>query len=360
MYIYIDESGLFIPTEVEEQTSSVGALVVPDNAVSEMESALQTLKVEIGVGVDKEIKRPRPDCQSIPFEDFIAKLNHLGCTLHVISTSGGPLQGERLEKHRESTKQAILRFAGIENKSQSLCEEVCSLIDNLSSQQFSQCILQTYLISELIEKVIPYYAKLSPESLEKFIWEFDRKDFVETTFERVFKYLYIGRVQATSSINPLPLIQSPDRNYGYFFRSFAANHGSNEKAKLQNIATLCGGDLSHIGDALGTFEVSSLLANSFSLVDSRDSLGVQIADLLVSSVNRCIKGNYTDNEKMASLLGKLMINSPKRNVRAVSLMGFSETRPLGGLAGKVINIMDDNSNRLFSEVFISNRERYLK
>ncbi|KHA58708.1 hypothetical protein NL53_20410 [Vibrio variabilis] len=63
---------------------------------------------------------------------------------------------------------------------------------------------------------------------------------------------------------------------------------------------------------------------------------------------------------MASLLGKLMINSPKRNVRAVILMGFSETRPLGGIAGKVINIMDDNSHRLFSEVFISNRERYLK
>lgn len=358
MHIYIDESGIFAPSEVESQWSSVGALVVPDNAVDETKTALETLKIALGVEVNEEIKRQRPDCSSVPYEFFITKLNQIGCTLHVVSTSGGLLQGDQLEKHRVSTKQAINKYFEIKGKPESLCQDACSLIDKLSAQQFSQCILQTYLVSDLVEKTIPHYARVSPESLGQFFWEFDRKDVVETSFEQAFQMIYVGRVQATSSYRPLPLIQSPDRNYGYFFESFVLNDEASERPNMLDVANMFGNDLSVFGSSLGAFNVSSLLVNSFKLVDSKTSSGVQVADLLVSSVNRCLKGNYTNNEKMASILGGLMINSPKSNVRAISLMGFSETRELKDSTGMLVNLMDENSKKLFSEEFIRNSERY--
>lgn len=356
MHIYIDESGIFAPSEAENQWSTVGALVVPDNAVDEIKIALETLKLSLGFGVEEEIKRQRPDCSSLPYEQFLTKLEQIGCTLHVVSTSGGLLQGELLQERRASTKNAIKRYVEIKGELESLCQNSCSLIDKLSAQQFYQCILQTYLISELIEKIIPHYAKVSPESLGQFFWEFDRKDVVETSFEKAFKMLYIGRVQATSSLRPLPLLQSPDRNYDYFLKSFALNNGASGPDGILDVANMFGADLSIFGCSLGAFDVSNLLANSFELVDSTTSSGVQIADLLVSSVNRCLKRNYTNNEKMASLLGTLMLNSPKPNVRAISLMSFSETRELKGSTGGLVNLMDENSKKLFSTEFIRNSE----
>lgn len=354
MNIYIDESGIFAPSENGNQWSTVGALVVPDNAVDDMNTALETLKIALGIEIEEEIKKGRPDSSSLPFEVFIKSIDQLGCTFHAVSTTGGLLQGEMLEKHREATKSAIKNYVEIKEKSESLSEDACALIEKLSAQQFSQCILQTFLVCDLLEKVIPHYAKISPESLGEFNWEFDRKDIVETDFERTFEMLYMGRVQSTSARRPLPLIFSPERNYDYFIRSFCLNNDEAGKDDFLDVANMFGADLSVLGSALGTFDISDLLAKNFKLIDSKHSSGIQVSDLLVSGVNRCLKGNYTDNDKMASLFGKLMLNSSKPNVRAINIMGFSDAHAVTGFTGDLINLMDENSKKVFSKKIIEN------
>lgn len=356
MHIYIDESGIFAPSESESHWSTVGAIVVPDNSLDDSKEALKDLKLNLGLKVEDEIKRNRPDCSSLPFEDFIVNLDRLGCTLHAISISGEALQGKALERHRQSTIAAIKNYAKIKGISDRFYDDACTLINQLSAQQFSQCILQTHLVCELLEKIIPYYAEISPESLGEFFWEFDRKNIVETNFEAAFKMLYVGQVQSTTSSRPLPIILSPKKNYGYFFKSFCLIEGAN--ADRLDVAKMFGADLSAFGSALGTFNISGLLENSFKLVDSKSSPGIQISDLLVSSVNRCLKGNYTDNEKMASLLGRLMINSGKSNARALGLLRFSDTREITGHIGEIINLMDTSSHKLFSEEFMQNSSLY--
>ncbi|AXF43611.1 MULTISPECIES: DUF3800 domain-containing protein [Acinetobacter] len=358
MYIFIDESGVFLPTE-NNSCSTVGALCVPDEAIDQVERALTDLKESLGIQNEDEIKRPRPDCTSKPFESFIAKLVSLNCTFEALVTNISLNESETIVQAKNNVIESMKRYIEIEKIKGDQLEfvmNVINLTDSLSLQLFQQVYMQCYLIVGLVEKVLNFYAKHSPESLSSFKWRIDQKGIKpeENSFEKVFQSLYLSIAVSASLRNPMRLVYEESNNFSYFFHSFNTKHNSK---KLENEAKLREIDISVWKNFMRPISLQPLLAKDFSFTDSKTSKGLQIVDLLVSSTNRCLKRNFDDNEKMAKLLGGLMINSPdygKYAIRTIIFDGNIDHSENIKEKIELYELMEKSSKKIFTEEFKEN------
>lgn len=351
MHIFIDESGIFLPTSDANKWSSVGALVVPDESLQALKDALSKLKTSNGLEDIEEFKRNRPDCSSESFSIFLDTLFHLNCTLHVLSTNGSPTELSETKNYKENIKHSIRKYSSKVTSSASLVEELVNLIDELSDQQFCQCMLQSYMLKYLLDKVVLLYAEISPESLSTFRWKLDQKNLKETSYEVVFKHLYSGIALVSSLSQPGPICLGSQYDYSHFLAAFSPISDKNIDDTLEESLEIFEKDLKNLQQALIAIDINKVLTHDFELADSKDCFGLQSIDLLVSSVNRCLKQNFTDNEKMAASLGQLMVNSPLIKMKALSLMSFSSDGAIEEYVENIINIMDSSSKQLFSERF---------
>jgi hypothetical protein len=354
LYIFIDESGLFIPSEDNKKWSSVGALVVPEQSIDGLKEALSKLKATNGLTDEEEFKRNRPDCSSESYAEFLNSLRILHCTLHVLSLNGSPSASSGLQKLKENMKHAIRNYSNKVTSKKALVEQTVELIDKLSEQQFAQCMLQSHMLKHLLDKVPALYAKILPDSLEDFKWRVDQKNLKETNYDKVFKYLYSGIALVASLSQPGPILLGSEYDYSYFVTAYKPDFDGSIQGSIEESTRLFEKDMNHLAKYLVGIDIIKILTDDFKLDDSKDSFGLQSVDLLVSSVNRCLKRNFTDNEKMAEHLGKLMVNSPLDNMRALSLMSLSNGGMIKNDTAKVIDIMDKNSIQLFSKDFRKN------
>jgi hypothetical protein len=165
MYVFIDESGLFLPSEKTTQWSTVGAIVIPDTSIDDVNSALIKLKKENGLEHDQEFKKNRPDSENQSFLRFLNSLTEYKCTLHVSSQTGSITEKEGVLEHREKTINGINNYLREKSKSGIEYDNIINMMNQLSPQQYNQCILQTYMIASSLGKIITrHYSKISSYS----------------------------------------------------------------------------------------------------------------------------------------------------------------------------------------------------
>jgi len=355
MHIFIDESGIFRPSPEVNAWSSIGGVAVPSSSLSSVNSALVALKKAHGLAPDDEFKRVRPDCTSNAFAQFIAELGKLGCTLHVVSTRGGIHEEVGLRKHRDDTRKGILNYGKRIPEAVPYAEKIIGLMDGLKDQQYNQCLLQVELVFEILNKALTYYSRVSPRELASFTWVIDRKEKIEIQYETVYKEILSGLVSAYSLSRGIALMISTHNNYSYLLSKYAGLESTDEVIALAK--DRYDRDISTIAQYIQTLDLGLLLRENFSFEDSEVTLGLQVADLLVSSVNRCLKQNYDNNEKMAAALGGLMINSRYIDSRSLTVVGHGQTSTVEGEAGRLIDIMDAKSKKIFSELYRMNFSR---
>lgn len=347
MYIFIDESGIFLPSDNINQWSSVGALVVPDESLLKVKQALFKLKKDEGIEKDEEFKRNRPDSNSKPFLLFLKRLKKYKCTLHVSSENGSENDLNATNKHREETINGIKNYCIKKDISTTEYNEIEKKIKQLSTQQYNQCIHQSYMVNNLISKVISLYAQISPQSLEKFIWAIDQKNNNETNYDKIYKMLHIGLIEVASKNTPFHILQIKKTNLSYFNNSYLINNKIEIEKSIKETKLLYKKDFKENEEYIQAIDLKKLLLDNYTLMNSEESFGLQIADLLVSSVNRCLKGNFSDNSAMAKLLGKLMVNSHRKNHKAILLTSTSGTSNIPDVTSRLINIMDEESINLY-------------
>jgi len=100
-----------------------------------------------------------------------------------------------------------------------------------------------------------------------------------------------------------------------------------------------------------------MLNADFKLAESASSPGIQMSDLLVSGVNRCLKQNYDDSLGMAKAFGELMVNSPFIEDQAITVMGHGETREIEEPVASLLNQMDASSKKLYGYQYRLNMSR---
>ena len=300
MEIFIDESGSF--TSVKNQPNAwsiVAAYVTPETEKRHYKKALFELKKRCLAG-SKEIKlhQINENC----YFSFLQDLGKLKGTLFAVGTDGyfnDPIfiEAHKL-KHLEVIKHSIneMKYESGKEGQRILAGE----LRKTSSQLYTQLTCQVLLISSIIERAVIYYAQRNPNALCSFKWRIDQKEpFKKTDFENTFEKLTPVLLQAFSLMSPLMI---PDDLNLSKMKSFIYKQKEMPEYLIEKKSALING---------AGLNIQKILRDDIKFVDSINSEGVQVADLLTSGIRRLLKSGFYDNHKAAFLFSKLFIQNKK-------------------------------------------------
>jgi hypothetical protein len=138
-------------------------------------------------------------------------------------------------------------------------------------------------------------------------------------------------LQTVSITNPLVKIRSPAFDYSYL-DTFEMDVPSYFKDDY-------GIDLN--GDR--RLDLQSLIRGDMEFVDSKESPGVQVVDLVVSGIRRCLRRGFQDNERAAALLGALMVEAESNEIPIKLLSFLNEHTAIDSKTAKLVKIMRANA-----------------
>lgn len=327
MNIFIDESGNFIHSLSERSWSVVGALAIPESSLSKAYQLLGEFKEKANAKLDEEAKK-RASYQDTDIKTLAHSLGRINCTLYCVAFYGGPDSEKNILDLKRQKIEAIRK--GSENKSDgvvSLANETIVKIETLSDQLYFQASAHVSLIKQFISRAIPHYAKHEPAALSKFTWRVDRKNKdKKTKFEEIIETIVTGSIQEQSKEEPLLRVQRRDYSYVDKYLLPAPKESPFPDGSIYA--------------NVGGWDLVKIVHDDYKLVDSDASEGVQLVDILVSSVRRCLRNDFADPESVAESLGGLMIESHLKQP-CVNIFNFGKSpSSIGDGAEIILNIFD--------------------
>lgn len=369
MKIYIDESGLFSKhsdqNNIDKAWCTVGAITVPDHTEKKVDCALINLKKSLNLKPTDEVKN-RPDPGSKCFIAFLEALKEANCTVHAMTTNRSILCDEKTNEHKRSQIEARERYLKLEGGKfsskklldlQNELDIIRELIDKSSIQEYNQIILQSALISFMLDKVISFYAKKAPRELSRFTWIYDRKNdnpkIGAHTFESLFLKFMPPSVEVSYIREPRGLLYFK-KGYKYFLENFGLSSGNigMPDEEIYNRIRIYGIDYSKYSKLMLPFDFYKLLSDASGFDDSANTPGLQVADLVVSSINRFLRGNVDNKTKVAKLLGGLTVNSPRQDFPSVPLLRFYESiEAMPEFSDENLKLLNSFSRTLYTPEF---------
>lgn len=325
MRIFIDESGSFAYADDHNAWSTVGAVVILDEAMAQAEDALQQFKIENGRSPDEELKLGKVGDEMTYFR-LLNRLAHLDCTLYGLATNAHLNTPELVREHKTHSAQALLK--NIDRMiHQCMKDGIQSTSDQmlrLSDQLYIQFTCQIQLMQYVVMQAVTYYVQVSPEALGSFVWRVDEKEpFRKTEFEEVFENLSPGYLQTLSIDDPLPRVEGFDYSHMEKY-DCAAPAYLKEKYGLDDMSDV--------------FDISRVIREDIQFVNSKSDFGVQIADLVTSGLRRCLRKEFKDNLRAATFLGRLMVNRGHRR-EPLLLLSLGEEAELDRPTADLVRMM---------------------
>jgi hypothetical protein len=333
MQIFIDESGLFVPASKAGSWSVVAAFAVPHKAAFTMESILGVAKRLLGREIDSEIKLKDFGQDEAAYFRFLENIQRIGGLLFATgynSSINGPsavVHHQRMQVSKVMENIDKMRHEG--GRQNVLL--TASQLGKLSLQLYTQLYCQITLMREVVRLSATYYAQRQPEALAAFMWRIDRCGAPPSAYERSFEQMTPLMLQTVSLSSPLVKIRSPEFDYSYL-ETFEMDVPSFFKDDY-------GIDVK--GDR--GLDLHKLIRGDMEFVDSKHWAGIQVVDLIVSGIGRCLRGGFQNNERAAVLLGSLMVEAESNNI-PIKLVSFREGRvALDSRTARLVNLMRANS-----------------
>lgn len=297
MHIFIDEAGTFVYTPQVNAWSTVGALVVPDEHLAEAEQALNRFKGENGFDAGDEVKLKSVK-DELSYFKLLNALASANCTFYGLAMDAHTNTPEAVSEHQQVSANLLLKHID-KMRFQSGRDSIQLAFDQVSrlpTQLYIQFISQVQLMNDVLSHSINYYAQSSPTELASFTWRIDRKEPTKKVeYEEVFEKLSPGYLQSISLASPMIMIEGVD--YGHLSRyEFAPGTEPTYLRDEYNI---------HIEEA--GLDVQKIFRGDIAFVDSKETRGIQLADLLSAGLRRCLRGEFKDNLRAAAFLGRLMV-----------------------------------------------------
>jgi Protein of unknown function (DUF3800) len=147
---------------------------------------------------------------------------------------------------------------------------------------------------DVVSRVINYYVQRNPDTLAEFRWKIDQKNISRTDFEDAFEKLSPVLLQTMSISEPLVRVD------GFDYSSLSQYEFEDGKVPdyLKEVYGI---------EAQAGINIHKLIRGNIQFIDSKDSPGIQAVDLVVSGIRRCLRRPFSDNNKAAFTLGKLML-----------------------------------------------------
>lgn len=204
----------------------------------------------------------------------------------------------------------------------------------MPAQLYVQLICQVGLFEDIISRSINYFVQRQPKALREFRWRIDQKNSQKPTFEQTFIQVAPALLQTRSISEPMMFIRQFDYSdmKAYEFQDGEAPDYLQKDYGLSEMDGL---------------NVQKLLCGNVQFPDSKDSEGIQVADIVASALRRLLRNNFDDPNAVAQALGGSMLEN-QRGKLPVLMTGFiSEDRPVGAHVAKVLRIFENQCKALF-------------
>lgn len=325
MFIYIDESGSFVSAPSLGRWNVVAGVTVPEASRRAIEQAVRTLKVETRSHLSSEVKiNEVTENQYLKFLDALSRTHLL---LFATATDAGANQPDVVVRHQKSQVEKILLNLPLmkyEGGRQGV-QHLASLIRTISPQLYVQLVCQVDLLHAIIARSINYYAQRIPAAIGKFRWRIDQKNTSKTTFEEAFENIAPALLQTRSLREPSAKVE------GFDYRHFQAyEFADGDIPKYLQAQTNV-----KIANAM---DLQKLFREDLKFEDSKNSVGIQVADLLASGLRRCLRGQFDANAVVAKALGKLTLQNEGQS-SPIHLVSFSDENEADKTASDSVKLM---------------------
>lgn len=299
MHIFIDESGNCVkPQDGSRNLACVGAIVVPGSTLASLEGSFKALKGKWGV-TGLEVKGSALDEQQVA-----AVLNLLlrcECLFFVTTTEMSVNDKVFMESFKQ-TETENLTVGLTENANPELVAQV-----KKSQAAFRamapQLHLQLFLLTDLLKKVLDvatlHFAMTRPEEIGAFHWVVDEKNPHRAPYEEAWLLLARGFLQDRNLRSPG--VMATEGDYSHFARFFAKDQSWPSHLPPPTRHKNSGGGM--------LIDFRSIYGESFNYVDSRSSIGIQLADIVTNAFRRAMLGRI--GPRGYCNLGKLMVRVEK-------------------------------------------------
>jgi hypothetical protein len=173
----------------------------------------------------------------------------------------------------------------------------------LSFPLFVQFVLLNELVARVHRAALPHFSSVAPRELGDFSWILDAKDKILTEHEVMWTRLSGSLLKPALLREPTFGIQGADSSE--FDHEFLF-HRQNWPAYLPKIEMEPGGTDSRIID------LRKVLSKSRTLADSKEIIGLQIADILTNACRRAVREGL--QPAGGEGLGKLMLRAGSESV----------------------------------------------
>ncbi len=308
MHIYIDESGIFSnPANEDNVASCVVALVIPSTKKVNLFKEFRNLTSE-WVRLDEEVKgRNLNESQVTQIVELLKRYDVL---LEITVIDLGIHSQDEIAEFKRIQADEVTRQLKPEHNPEIIRQhhEIRNVFNKMSNQLFVQAFIMFMLIPRTLRHAINYYARRIPEELKSFHWVVDAKDKNITEYERAWS-LAIYPIMYTQSIKePMYYIEGGD--YSYFEERFQET----DKDRIKYYEA----EGNYGEGEIGATKLELILGKSFKFQDSKNNLGLQMADVLANATQRGLNGRL--KEDGWGEIGSLMI---RKNPHPVSLIGLN-------------------------------------
>lgn len=178
-------------------------------------------------------------------------------------------------------------------------------MEAMSAPQFVQFILLRKVIENVIRYSLNHFSFHGPRELGRFLWKADAKNEGRSAYEVCWSKLGPGLLQSAFLARPILVLRGGD----YSDHNAVFLHESQEWPDYLPRTRRSGTGR--------TMDLGAMLRDSFAFADSRDSVGIQLADVITNSFRRAVVGNlHHDGWKR---LGQLILRFEERAVDLVHL-----------------------------------------
>ena len=280
MHIFIDESGRFAnPGKRDESLSIVGALCVADTRLEELYEKFAKLKESWGAGKG-EIKGAMLNETQVR-DALILLRKHEAKAKFVMVDLGIQKEAEiRVQQERQA---ASLTKTLTDKHHPLLVAQVKDLrerILNLSVPLYIQMILLTDLVNRALQTFTLWHATRDGRELGHFHWVVDPKDIERTEYEKIWELFVLPALEDKSRNIPFGVLED-----GGDYSAIARFTITRDKRPEWWPATKEAADAPFIA-----LDTRLILMEDFQYLQSKDNLGLQLADIVVSNLRRALIG----------------------------------------------------------------------
>ena len=313
-----------MPAQSPDSWNSIAAYVVPEGTRSKVLVALDALKREIRVHRNREVKL-RDLCEGTYFR-FLARLRRLDGVLYTVMIDMAANDEATIKAHqRDQAERIVKHIDKMKYKAgrQGL-RGLADQIHDLSPQLYVQLQCQLILVDAIIRSATLYFVQRDPKAIGRFRWRIDQKNATRTRYETVFFTLTPVLLQSSALAEPFAMLRGAD------YRAF------------ERFEYLPGEGPTYLKDAYGIdtgpdpgINIGKIWRDNFKFVDSKDTPGVQIADLLAAGIRRTLRQGFHQNDQASRMLGSLMVQATGGQP-PVRLLTLADVGHIGGDRARLV------------------------